>query len=396
MSTPTLDDVDLTGDDYLTDPHPIYDRVRATGDAVYLSRHDAYAIGRYDGVRQVLADWQTFSSASGIALNDLTNQATAGMIIATDPPEHTALREVLADKLSPRALRTVADDVRAQAQELVDELLERSTTFDAVTDLAQSFPIKVVLDLVGLPAEGRDEVLRWADAAFSAAAPMSERTMEAFPLLQDQLAYLSGIRKDDLVEGSMGRAIYDAADAGRIRPESCVPLMSAYVTAGVDTTINAISNAIQLFAENPEQWDLIRADRSLIPNAVNEVLRYDSPLQYFCRVATKDAGVGDDTVRAGARLVVFYPSANRDERKWGNPTAFDVTRADAGEHLAFSYGTHGCAGQGLARLEAQAMLSALAERVERFQIGAPVRRLNQLIRGLAALPATVTPASAGR
>jgi cytochrome P450 len=384
-----LDDVDLTAEDYVTDPHPTYDRIRAAGDAVYLSRHDAYGVGRYDAVRQVLGDWQTFSSAGGIALNDLTNQATAGMIIATDPPEHGALREVLADRLSPRALRALADDVKAQAARLVDDLFSRTTTFDGVVDLAQSFPIQVVLELVGLPPAGRAEVLRWADAAFSAAAPMSDRTMSAFPLLQEQLAYLSSIHRDDLAEGSMGRAIYEAADAGRIPQESCVPLMSAYVTAGVDTTINSISNAIQLFAEHPDQWTALREDRSLLPNAINEILRYDSPVQYFCRVATTEARIGEDTVPEGSRIAVFYPSANRDERKWGNPLDFDITRADAGEQMAFSYGIHGCAGQGLARLEAQAMLGALADRVERFEIGAPERRLNQLIRGLAHLPTTV-------
>ncbi|QTX04383.1 cytochrome P450 [Agromyces archimandritae] len=389
MTTAVLHDLDLTSEAYVSDPHTAYDRIREAGDAVYLSTHDAFGVGRYDAVRQVLGDWETFSSARGIALNDLTNEATAGMIIATDPPEHDALREVLADKLSPRALRALGESVNAQAGVLVDDLLGRTTDFDAVVDLAQAFPIQVVLDLVGLPADGRDEVLRWADAAFSAAAPMSERTMAAFPLLQEQLAYLSSIHRDDLVEGSMGRAIYDAADAGRIAQESCVPLMSAYVTAGVDTTINAISNAVQLFAEHPEQWDALRRDRSLLPNAVNEILRYDSPLQYFCRVATRDAEIGGDPVAAGSRIVVFYPSANRDERKWGNPLEFDIARPDAAEHLAFSYGIHGCAGQGLARLEAQAMLGALAERVERFEVGEPVRRLNQLIRGLAHLPTSV-------
>lgn len=393
MASAALADIDLTSEDFVENPHPSYDRIRAAGDAVYLSRHDAFGVGRYEAVRSVLADWHTFSSAHGIALNDLTNQATTGMIIATDPPQHDALREVLADKLSPRALRAIAQTVHAQARALVDELLDRTTSFDAVADLARTFPVQVVLDLVGLPSSGRAEVLRWADAAFSAAAPLSDRTMAAFPLLEEQLAYLSSIHKDDLTVGSMGRAIYEAAEAGKIAEESCVPLMSAYVTAGVDTTINGISNAVHLFAEHPEQWDKVRKDRALIPNAVNEVLRYDSPLQYFCRVAMKDAKVGDDDVPEGARLVVFYPSANRDERKWGNPLDFDVTRSDAGEHLAFSYGIHGCAGQGLARLEAQAMISALAERVARFEVGTADRRLNQVIRGLAHLPTRVALAA---
>ena len=155
-------------------------------------------------------------------------------------------------------------------------------SFDAVDDLARAFPVAIVLDLVGLPEQdGRDKVLQWADAAFSASAPMSDRTMASFPLLQDQLAYLSGISRDDLAPGSMGRAMDEAADAGRIPQEACVPLMSAYVTAGVDTTINSISNAVELFARHPEQWTMLRENRDLIPKAFNEILRYDSPVQYF-------------------------------------------------------------------------------------------------------------------
>lgn len=386
-----LHDIDLADDEYLIDPFPIYSRIREAGSAVYLPRHEAYAIGRYEDVRAVLADWQTFSSAGGIGLNDFANQATQGMIIATDPPQHDILREVLADKLSPRAIRKLSGQIGVQADELVSPLVEQRS-FDAVVDLARAFPVAIVLDLIGMPMEGRDRVLGWADAAFSASGPPSERTTAAFPLLQDQLAYLSGISRQDLTPGSMGRAIYEAADAGRIPQESCVPLMSAYVTAGLDTTINAISNAVELFARHPEQWTLLRENRDMIPAAFNEVLRYDSPLQYFCRVASKATTIGDDEVPEGARLIMFYPSANRDERKWGNPDEFDITR-DASEHLAFSYGIHGCAGQGLARLEGHAMLSALADHVEKFEIGTPVRRLNQLIRGLDSLPVTVTPAT---
>ena len=382
-------DISLTSDDYLNDPFPTYEKVREAGSAVYLPRYEAYAVGRYDAVRSVLSDWETFSSAGGIGLNDLANGATQGMIIATDPPQHDALREVLADRLSPRAIRALSERIAQQAEELVVPLVARGA-FDAVNDLARAFPVAIVLDLVGLPQDGRDKVLEWADAAFSASAPMSDRTMAAFPLLQDQLAYLSGISRDDLAPGSMGRAIYEAADAGRIPQEACVPLMSAYVTAGVDTTINSISNAVELFARHPEQWTMLRENRDLIPKAFNEILRYDSPVQYFCRVATKDVKIGEDEVPAGARLIVFYPSANRDDRKWGNPKDFDITR-DASEHMAFSYGIHGCAGQGLARIEAHSILNALANHVEKFEIGTPVRRLNQLIRGLDSLPVTVTP-----
>ncbi|MEV7010042.1 cytochrome P450 [Streptosporangium sp. NPDC051022] len=387
---PSLD-LDLFDDAALTDPFPNYQIIRDTAPAVYLPHYGSWAMGRYADVRGALSDWESFSSAQGIGLNDMANAATQGMIIATDPPEHDKLRNVLASRLSPKAIRNLKADIERRADELVEPLVAAGS-FDAVNDLARAFPISVVLDLVGMPQDGRDKVLGWADAAFSASGPPGPRTDAAFPLLQDQLAYLSSIQPDQLTPGSMGRAIYDAAEAGEIRQESCVPLMSAYVTAGLDTTINAISNAVWYFAQYPEQWDLVRRDPSLIPSALNEVLRIEAPVQFFCRVATRDVEVDGQKLAAGSRVMMLYASANRDERKWEDPTRFDVTRNPV-DHLAFGYGMHGCAGQGLARLEGHSILGALARRVERFEVGTPVRRLNQLIRGLDALPATVVPAA---
>ncbi|MFD0887463.1 cytochrome P450 [Streptosporangium algeriense] len=390
MTDPSLD-LDLFCDEALTDPFPGYRRIRDTAPAVHLPRYDAWAMGRYADVRAALSDWESFSSARGIGLNDLANAATQGMIIATDPPEHDRLRNVLAARLSPKAIRNLREDIERRADELVEPLVAAGS-FDAVNDLARAFPISIVLDLIGLPQDGRSRVLGWADAAFSASGPPGPRTDAAFPLLQDQLAYLSSIRPDQLTPGSMGRAIYDAAAAGEIRQESCVPLMSAYVTAGLDTTINAISNAVWYFSRHPEQWDLLRRDPSLIPAAFNEVLRIEAPVQFFCRVATRDVVVDGLRLAAGSRVMMLYASANRDERKWDDPERFDITRNPV-DQLAFGYGMHGCAGQGLARLEGHSILGALARRVERFETGTPVRRLNQLIRGLDALPTKITPAA---
>ncbi|MCL2534302.1 MAG: cytochrome P450 [Nocardiaceae bacterium] len=386
-SIPTAD-LDLFTDEALLNPWPLYQQIRDAGPICYLPRYDVWAMGRYAQVRGALNDWETYSSAHGIGLNDAANQATQGMIIATDPPEHDQLRSVLAERLSPREIRKLGDDIGRRADELVARLVEKGS-FDTVTDLAQGFPLSIVLDLIGLPEDGRDQVLGWADAAFSASGPDGPRTAEAFPLLQDQLAYLATrATPDQLAPGSMGRAIYEAAEAGKIKPESCVPLMSAYVTAGLDTTINAISNAVWYFARFPEQWDAVREDPNLIPSAFNEILRIESPVQFFCRVTTREVDVEGVVLPEGARVMMLYASANRDERRWENPDTFDVRRNPA-EHVAFGYGMHGCAGQGLARLEGHSILAALAKQVERFEVGTPQRRINQLIRGLSALPTTV-------
>ncbi|RKS68258.1 cytochrome P450 [Actinomadura pelletieri DSM 43383] len=381
-------DLDLFTDEALLDPWPLYQRIRDAGPVCYLSRLNVWAMGRYAQVRAALGDWETYSSASGIGLNEIANEATRGLIIATDPPEHDRLRGVLAERLSPREIRKLGDDIRRRAVELVDDLVGKGG-FDTVTDLAQDFPLSIVLDLIGLPQDGRDKVLTWADAAFSASGPEGPRTEAALPLLQDQLVYLATrATPDQLAPGSMGRAIYEAAEAGKIEPESCVPLMSAYVTAGLDTTINAISNAVWYFATYPDQWDAVREDRGLIPSAFNEILRIESPVQFFCRVTTRDVDVEGMVLPEGSRVMMLYASANRDERRWPDPERFDVRRNPA-EHVAFGYGMHGCAGQGLARLEGHSILEALADRVARFEVGTPQRRINQLIRGLSALPTTV-------
>lgn len=385
-------DVDLFTDEALADPYPLYRRIRDAGQAAYLPRYGVWALGRYDQVRAALHDWRTFSSAGGTGLNPAANATTRGLIIATDPPEHDRLRDVLSERLGPRAIRDLRQDIARQADELVAPLVERGG-FDAVDELARAFPVTVVLDLIGLPQDIRGQVLGWADGAFNAGGPGGPRTDSAYPLLEEQFAYLADLKADDLAPGSMGRAIYDAAADGRIEPEACVPLMSAYVTAGLDTTINAISAAVRCFAGHPDQWDAVRADPARIPRAFNEVLRIESPLQWFARVTTRDVTLDDGTtIPRGERVMMLYGSANRDERKWDDPDRFDITRGNVAAQIAFGYGTHVCSGMNLARLEGHAVLEALARRVRRFETGTPRRRLNNRVRGLDSLPTRVIPA----
>ncbi|MTD52996.1 cytochrome P450 [Amycolatopsis pithecellobii] len=380
-------DIDLFDDKILHDPYPVYRDLRQLGGAVHLDRFDAWALPRYADIRHALADWETFSS-SGIALNDPVNEMLVGTVLAADPPEHDRLRSVVADRLGPRAIRGLQADISARADALVEEVL-RKESFDAVGDLAVVFPFSVVFDLIGLPDEARPNMLRWADATFTVIGPMNERTANGLATIGEMFQWVGTLRPDDLKEGSMGRAIFEAADAGRIRPESCIPLLAAYATAGMDTTINAIANAVHLFATHPDQWDLVCADPSRIPGAFNEVLRYDAPVQVFGRRTRKPADIDGVRIEADAQILLLYGSGNRDDRHFPDPDRFDVTRAPA-DHLAFGYGTHACAGQALARLEGQAVLAALARRVRRFHLGQPRRHLNNVVRGLESLPVTGT------
>jgi cytochrome P450 len=382
-------DLDLFSDENLTDPYPVYERFRAAGPVVYLSAIDAYALARYDDVRSGLGDHETFISGRGIGLSDEGNATRKGVIIASDNPLHDQLRSVLSERLSPKAMNVIRAEINEKADALVASVVAK-TSFDAVTDLAQAFPLTIVADLIGLPAADRTRLLEWADAGFNLWGPRNERNIRAMPVWGELIDYIvTQATRDKLTPGSMGAAIYEAADRGVIAFDQCPQLFVSYLVAGVDTTINAIGNAIDYFAKFPDQWDLLREKPTLIPGAFEEVLRFDAPLQLVRRYCVRDVEIGGTTIPADSNVVMICASGNRDERKYREPERFDVTRNPV-DHLTFGYGLHGCAGQALARLEAHAIFRALAKRVTRFETGTPVRRLNNVMRGLEHLPVSVS------
>jgi cytochrome P450 len=382
-------DADIYADEALREPYEHYRTLRDLGPAVWLERHGAFAITRYADVRATLQDSETFRSANGIALNEPANQAILGCTLASDGELHAHLRQVVAHRLTPRSLRPMKEQVAEAADALVGALLERRS-FDAVTDLARALPVSVVPDFIGWPQEGREHLLRWAAANFDSFGPINPRVEQALPQCGEMAAFGAEIvRTGNVLPGSLGASVLEARDRGEVSTEQTMMLMLDYLAPSLDTTISAIGSAIWLFGEHPDQWDRIREDPSLIPNAVNEVVRFESPISSFGRLVAVDTEVDGIPVPAGSRVVVSYASANRDERKWGNPDEFDVTRKDAVAQLGFGYGTHGCAGQGLARMETESILAALARSVTRFELGTPVRALNNTIRALGSLPVTV-------
>ncbi len=389
MSTfiPTSD-LDLYSDDVLTEPYEHYRRLRDAGSAVWLERHNAWVITRYDVVRAVLKDWKTFSSASGVALNDTLNTAMSGNTLASDPPLHDLLRNVVASRMTSQALRPTQEMIDQRAEVLVERLVTQHS-FDAVEDLAQALPLSIVPDFIGLPQEGREHMLDWAEATFNAMGPMNERCTHAVKKLPELFGYAAQIAASgNLQPGSFGAGVLEAEKDGRITAAQCPQLFTAYLVPSLDTTISAIGSAIWLFGRSPDQWDRVRENPSLIPNAFEEVLRLESPIQSFSRLAMSDYDVEGISIPAGSRVVVLFASANRDERKWEHADTFDVTRNTSG-HLGFGYGIHLCAGASLARLEGQAVLGALARHVERFELGTSTRKLNNVIRSLRTLSVTV-------
>lgn len=377
-------DVDLYSDEVLADPYPHYRALRDAGPVVWLPRNDLYAIARYKDVRESLRSHQVFSSAEGVAANDAANQGSKGTTIASDPPDHTAMRQVIGAPMLPSQLALIRPRIEEMAGALVERLVAQRD-FDAVTDLAQHIPVNIVSELVGLPEQGRQNMLKWAAATFDMLGTANDRCAAAQDSIREMRSYvINEATRDKIRPGSWISKIYDASDRGLFPESRCPVLMRDYLGPALDTTIFAMANIIWLFGRFPEQWDLVRADPGLIPNALNEAVRLESPIRGFTRQLTADHDVEDVRIPAGARVALFYASANRDERKWEAPEAFDVRRK-VNDHVGYGHGVHTCAGMHLARLEIHSVLAALVPRVERFEIGATVPAINNLLRGFSSV-----------
>ncbi|MFD0208136.1 cytochrome P450 [Streptomyces hirsutus] len=383
MTPPPASDVDLFADDVLVDPYPVYAELRELGPVVHLRKNDVYALTRYDVIRGALADWESFSSTS-IAFNPMANEALTGTSLASDPPVHTQLRATLTENLSPRALRGLKGQIEAKADALVADLVEKGS-FEAIDALARAFPLEVVADLIGFEGHVRDNMLRWGQAAMQVLGPMNQRTAENFPIAGELYAWCSQVKATDLAEGSVGRGIFDAEARGTIPPDTAGHIIHQYLGAGVDTTMAAIGNVVALFGSHPDQLDLIREDPSRVPAAFNEVLRFWAPIHAWGRRVTKDVDIDGTVVPAGAQVAILLGAGNRDPRHYENPDAFLVERNPV-DHLSFGYGPHGCAGQGLARLEAHAVIEALSRRVKRLVVGPEVRVPSNTTRSIEELP----------
>lgn len=383
-------DVDLWSDAELQNPYPTYARLRAGGRVWYEPVRDAYVLPRYDEVRVALQDWETFSSARGVGLNERANQMAGRGILTTDPPLHDTRRKVLNAQLVPREVARHHEFIVDTAHRIVDEVVGRGS-FDAVTDLAAPYSVQVVADLCGLPDEGREHLIERASAAFDTFGPDNQRCRDAWPGFSELFDYATNVATPDrLAPGRWGTEIYAAGAQGVVEPEACPGLMLAYVWAGMDTTVNAIGSAVSLFADHPEQWRLLRDDRALLVGAVNEVLRIEPPVQRFTRSTTRSVEIGGTGLPADARVAVLFGSANRDEDRFAEPDRFDITRNPT-DHLSFGRGVHRCVGATLAQEEIRAVLDRLADRVERFEVRERCWRRNNALHGLERLEVGVTP-----
>jgi 4-methoxybenzoate monooxygenase (O-demethylating) len=352
-----------------------------------------YAFARYEQVHAALVDWQDFQSAAGVGLSNFRYEEPwrpPSLLLEADPPRHDAPRRVLTKIIGPRSLRRLREQWFADAEHLVEEVLAGGAEFDAVGSLAEAFPLRVFPDAVGIGKEGRENLLPYGDFAFNAFGPSNDLVAQGAPRIAELSAWLNAqCARETLTDAGFGAQIWAAADRGDITPEQAPLIVRSLLTAGVDTTVHGLSAVLYGFATNPEQWQRLRAQPSLARVAFDEAVRWESPVQTFFRTATVDVRVGEHVVPEGKKILMFLGAANRDPRRWDDPDAFDLSRDPSG-HVGFGMGLHQCIGQHVARLEAEALLTALARRVRSIELAGPtVRHHNNTLRAWESIPVRV-------
>lgn len=379
---------------FLRDPYPHHEALRETGPVVWLEQYGIWAMARHEQVRDALTDWRTYCSSAGVGLSDFRKEPPwrpPSIILEADPPLHTRTRAVLTRILSPAAIKILRDTFEREAERLIAQLVEQRE-FDGVADLAEAYPLKVFPDAVGISEEGRENLLPYGTMVFNSFGPRNDlfnKAMANAGPVRDWI--MSRCSRAALAQGGLGQQIFAAVDAGELTEDEAGMLVRSFLSAGIDTTVYGLGNALYCMARYPEQWRTLREKPNLIRGAFEEVLRFEAPVQTFFRTTTRPVEVAGVQLGEGEKVLLFLAAANRDPRRWDRPDTFDVTRRAAG-HMTFGTGIHGCVGQAVARLETEAILTALASRAASLELmGEPEWRLNNTLRGFDTLPLRVVP-----
>jgi 4-methoxybenzoate monooxygenase (O-demethylating) len=388
-------DLDPFSIEFFEDPHPVHEVLREAGPVVRLDKWNVYGVARYAEVHAVLNDPLTFCSSRGVGLSDFARETPwrpPSIILEADPPAHTRTRAVLSRVLSPSVMKQLRGSFVAAAEAKVEELLAKGS-FDAIADLAEAYPLSVFPDAMGLQQEGRENLLPYAGLVFNAFGPPNKLRQDAIERSAPHQAYVQAqCQRENLAPGGFGACIHARADAGDITAAEAPLLVRSLLSAGLDTTVNGIGAAIYCLARFADQWARLRSDLSLARNAFEEAVRFESPVQTFFRTTTREVEISGVPVGEGEKILMFLAAANRDPRRWDKPDQYDVTRKTSG-HVGFGSGVHMCVGQLVARLEGEAILAAMAQRVGTIEISGPVtRRFNNTLRGIESLPVSIKPA----
>lgn len=338
--------------------------VRLADGTVMIARHEHVSAG--------LLDWKSFSSTSR-PWHD-PKSLRPEILLTDDPPEHTRVRRVIGDALSPRTLAGMKETLVAGARAHVAALRERAgEVIDAVEDVTRRFVYTAFPDALGLPPGDRTHMHGFSNMVWATMGPENELFREA--MVEDFAPVLEWLdttcSRGALNPDGFGALLFDAADAGKITLAEAKLLLQTILSAGADTTYITMANALRAWAEFPDEFARLKAEPKLLRGAFEESLRWDSPSRMAGRITTVDVPVGDMVVPAGTRVGLMFAAANRDPRFWDDPLAYRLGR-DLTHSLGFGYGVHACVGRTLAQMEADALLGALVDQLDRIELAGEV------------------------
>ncbi|MEU1550383.1 cytochrome P450 [Nocardia sp. NPDC005745] len=371
-------DFDPYSEKFLTDPDRTFRRLRDDAPVYHNPAYGFWALSRYEDVAPAMKDFQTYSSARGITLEmvldpDPPDEAIP-MIIMMDPPGHTRMRKLVSKVFTPRAIAGLEPMVRETVHRFVEQL--DPERFDLVEDFSALFPIEVITTMLGVPPEHRQQLRRWLAApmerktGYAGPTPEARLALEATAQFYHQLILERRARPRDDMISRLTEVEVEREDGTptRLTDREILGFASLLAGAGAETVAKLLGNAAVIFADHPEQWRDLRRNRSKIPGAFEELLRYQGPVQYDLRYTLRAVHLHGRTIPRHSPVLMLLASANRDERAFPDADRFDIDRPHSGHNLGFGYGIHSCLGAALARLEGRIALDAMLDFMPEYEV----------------------------
>ncbi len=373
------------------DPYPVYRELRHHAPAYWSAQANTWVLSRYDDVSAALVDPTRYSSASGIFPTppgvDMT-QLFLPMLIMTDPPRHTALRKIVSKAFTPRRIAELKSHVHAIVEDLLSHSAD-SSRWDFVSEFSGPLPAIVIADMLGVPREDRDRFRSWSTTLIQSNPTRGEfgPGLDAAAALYDYFSAFLAERRAHPQDDLMSALVQAEADGEHLSEEELLGFCLLLLVAGHETTTNLLSNSAVVLSENPESRRLLTDRPELVPGAVEELLRYDSPVQGLSRTLIQPVDLHGQRMMAGDTVLLLFGSANRDEDAFPDADRFDIHRAPE-RQVAFGRGIHFCLGAALARLEARIALQTLlaSRRDWEVDLDSAVRLRSGPIRGYISLP----------
>ncbi|ORJ62716.1 cytochrome P450 [Mycobacterium simiae] len=379
-------------DFYAGDPYPAYRELRNTTPVVWNDVTNFWALLKYEDIRYVSGHPLTFSSTKGISIPDPAQPEPVqeGNLIFTDPPRHRQLRKLINSGFTRRQVQLLEPKVRQIVKGIIDGV-DPARDYEFAEEIAAPLPTRMIAEMLGAPPEDWEQFRAWSDAAVGTADPDIELdSVVALGELYEYFTKLIAARRSGEVAGQDDLLSILAAaevDGERLTDEDLLNFSFLLLVAGNETTRNLIALGTLALIDHPEQFALLRSDPSLLPCAVEEMLRFTSPVTHMARQATEDVEIRGQQIKAGDTVVMLYGSANRDEEIFGpSSEEFDITR-NPNPHIAFGAGEHACLGAQLARLEARVMFEVLLGAFPTIELTGDVSRLRAtMVPGVKRMP----------